>query len=75
VARRGPQRLVYDWHWEHSPEGPVASIVAVHFRDVGGRTEVEVVHTGIEDPAARANHADGWSHCIDGLDAILNHLV
>jgi len=70
-----PERLVYTWHWDTSPEGVVSSLVTVRFLDLGRRTEVEVTHTGIEDDAVRDNHALGWDACLGELDKTLNHMV
>jgi uncharacterized protein YndB with AHSA1/START domain len=73
IAR--PERLVYDWQWTTGPETGPPSRVTVTFRAAGERTQVELTHTGIADPAIAANHAAGWAACLDGLDATLNRMV
>jgi uncharacterized protein YndB with AHSA1/START domain len=70
-----PARLVYGWRWADSPEEGPESVVTVVFRDAGERTEVEIVHTGIADPAVRDSHGMGWEGCLDGLVATLNQMV
>jgi uncharacterized protein YndB with AHSA1/START domain len=64
-----PARLVYGWRWADGPEAGPESVVTVSFREAGGRTEVEVVHTGIADPVVRDSHGMGWQGCLDGLAA------
>jgi uncharacterized protein YndB with AHSA1/START domain len=70
-----PSRLVYTWRWEDGPEAGPESLVTVVFRESGERTEVELIHTGIADPAVRDSHGAGWLGCLDGLVATLNPLV
>jgi uncharacterized protein YndB with AHSA1/START domain len=64
-----PARLVYSWRWDNGPETGAESIVTVEFRDVGGGTEIDLVHTGIADRQVRESHAQGWLGCLDGLEA------
>ncbi len=65
-----PERLVYGWRY-----GGEESTVTVLFRDAGDRTEVEIVHTELDDPQTRAGHGDGWVGCLDGLETTLNQMV
>ena len=65
-----PERLVYGWRWADGPEA-----VTVLFRDAGERTEVEIVHTGIADPAVRDSHGMGWQGCLEELETTLNPMV
>jgi uncharacterized protein YndB with AHSA1/START domain len=66
-----PARLVYTWRWADGPEAGPESLVTVRFRPAGERTEVEIVHTGIPDPAVRDSHGSGWQGCLDALVAAL----
>lgn len=67
-----PARLVYTWRWADGPEAGAESLVTVEFREAGERTEVEIVHTGIADPAVRDRHEMGWQGCLEGLVTTLN---
>ena len=69
IAR--PSRLVYSWRWEGGPDAGAESTVTVKFRDAGGGTEVEVIHTDITDRQIRDSHAQGWLGCLDSLQAAL----
>jgi uncharacterized protein YndB with AHSA1/START domain len=67
-----PERLVYGWQWADGPEAGSESLVTLTFRDAGpGRTELELVHTGIDDPLIERNHEAGWAACLDGLTRAL----
>jgi len=70
-----PARLVYGWRWADGPEAGTESLVTVQFREAGERTEVEIVHTGIADPAMRESHGMGWQACLDELTTTLNQVV
>ena len=70
-----PARLVYTWRWADGPEEGPESLVTVEFREAGERTEVEITHTGIADPAVRDSHGMGWQGCLDGLVTTLNQMV
>jgi uncharacterized protein YndB with AHSA1/START domain len=70
-----PARLVYGWRWADGPQAGPESLVIVLFREAGERTEVEIVHTGLADPAMRDSHGMGWQGCLDGLVTTLNQMV
>lgn len=70
-----PARLSYGWRWADGPEAGPESLVTVQFREAGERTVVEIVHTGIADPAVRDSHGMGWQGCLDGLATSLNQMV
>lgn len=60
-----PSRLVYTWRWElaDAPE----SLVTVEFVSDGERTNVVLVHEGLDSVESRARHEHGWSACLDKL--------
>jgi len=63
-----PERLVFTWAWEEDTVTHRAgheSVVTVTLRDVGGRTELTLLHERLESPASRDSHAEGWTGCLD----------
>ena len=60
-----PARLVYTWRWEGNemPE----TLVTVEFRDLGGETEVVLLHERFRTPDLRDQHNGGWSSILDKL--------
>lgn len=60
-----PDRLVYTWRWEMP--GASESLVTVEFVGDGERTNVVLVHEGLESDDSRAQHEHGWSACLDNL--------
>ena len=54
-----PLRLSFTWHWETDP-AEKETLVTVDFRDLGGRTEVTLVHGGFTVEAERDGHGRGW---------------
>jgi len=64
-----PTRLSFTWHWETDP-AEKETLVTVDFRDLGGRTEVSLVHGGFTDEAERDGHGRGWEGCFPKLAAI-----
>ncbi|HEX4446397.1 MAG TPA: SRPBCC family protein [Polyangiaceae bacterium] len=76
---RRPHKLVYTWQTAAPGargEGE-SSIVTVRFEPVPGReggdedeeTEVIIVHEKVPDATARDSHEDGWTGCLDELEA------
>jgi uncharacterized protein YndB with AHSA1/START domain len=62
-----PGRLVYTWRMGQDPEE--SSLVTVRFEPRGESTEVIVVHENIPSDPVRESHEQGWSGCLDGLEA------
>jgi uncharacterized protein YndB with AHSA1/START domain len=69
-----PERLVYTWTWETTPEemrGSAGSLVTVLFTDEGGATNVVITHSGFADEQIRDLHEHGWNACLANLEQIL----
>jgi hypothetical protein len=47
------------------------NIVTVEFRDLGGRTQVQLTHEPFPDPDIRQLHAHGWDVCLIALSQLL----
>ena len=68
-----PERLVYTWQWEGGEMGE--TVVTVEFRDLGGQTEVVLVHELFPGADVRDLHAQGWASCLDNLQRALPRLA
>jgi len=65
---RRPELLVYSWRWELDAGGTGhESTVTVRFLPEGRRTNVVLVHSGLEDAASAGRHATGWTACMANL--------
>ncbi len=63
-----PHRLVYSWSLES--QASAAERVTVRFEPRGEEhTEVVVLHERIASDDARRGHEQGWTGCLDGLEA------
>ncbi|HEX9842261.1 MAG TPA: SRPBCC domain-containing protein [bacterium] len=60
-----PERLVYTWQWEGGEMGE--TLVTVEFRDLGGETEVVLVHELFPAADVRDLHNEGWVSCLEHL--------
>lgn len=72
VAVDPPARLVYTWTWEGEAEimgGSEGTVVEVEFRGDGDGTELVLVHRGFAGERIRDLHGEGWSGCLDNLEA------
>lgn len=58
-----PEKLVFTWSWEG--EDPYETLVTVFFRDVGGKTEVELRHERFPNSEERDKHSEGWAGCLE----------
>jgi uncharacterized protein YndB with AHSA1/START domain len=65
-----PGRLVYTWHWETDP-AEKESLVTVEFRDLGGRTELTLTHSGFANESERSGHDAGWQSCMEKVAALI----
>jgi uncharacterized protein YndB with AHSA1/START domain len=63
---RAPERLIFTWQWENSPEFP-ETLVTVEFRDLGGKTELTLTHEALPTPELRDKHTHGWNLCLARL--------
>jgi len=66
-----PEKLVFSWRWEHEEDLP-ESLVTVVFTDVDGSTEVNLLHQGLPSEESAQKHNQGWSSCLDKLEAHLS---
>jgi uncharacterized protein YndB with AHSA1/START domain len=64
-----PARLSFTWQWETDPPEK-ETLVTVEFRDLGGRTEVLLVHSGFTNETEREGHGRGWEGCFPKLAAV-----
>jgi uncharacterized protein YndB with AHSA1/START domain len=65
-----PDKLVYSWRWENG-EGP-DTLITVLFKEVGTKTEVELIHTGFTAGEEAQHHSQGWQGIFGRLDGFLN---
>lgn len=66
---RSPQRLVFTWAWESTPER--ISLVTVQLHAVGAQTELRLTHERFADEGAREGHLSGWTQSLEHLTAYL----
>jgi len=65
-----PSRLVYTWRWETDP-AEKETLVTVDLRDVGGRTELSLIHSRFVDAGERDRHGAGWEGCFVKLQQVV----
>ena len=53
-----PHRLVYSWSWEGGDDPETT--VTVNFKDMGTKTEVELIHRGFVQEEVAQHHSQGW---------------
>jgi uncharacterized protein YndB with AHSA1/START domain len=65
-----PERLVYTWRWEVGVPDLQDSLVTVEFREIGGSTEIDLMHEhapgSVLDP-----YRMGWESGLEKLEAML----
>ena len=66
-----PEKVVYTWTWETMPD-VVDTIVTVEFHARGNATEVVLRHEGLDTPALRKGHEDGWIGCFDKFQTVVS---
>jgi uncharacterized protein YndB with AHSA1/START domain len=64
-----PRRLSFTWISEGCG-APLGAIVTVEFKDLGGETEVILVHAGFPSAKGRDDHAIGWAEILSQLAAV-----
>jgi uncharacterized protein (TIGR03086 family) len=63
------RRVVYTWGWAEPGEpAPGSSTIVVDIEPAGAKTLVRLTHQGLT-PEQATNHAEGWTHFLDRLDA------
>ena len=48
------------------------TLVTVEFRDLGGSTEIVLIHERFSNLEEREKHSHGWTGCLDQLAKILD---
>ena len=62
-----PERLVFTWTWEGSPEKGTSRITIV-FRDINGETEMHFTQEFLPGEDVRADHERGWNGCFERME-------
>lgn len=72
-----PEKLVFTWVWEEGGCGGESisedhpTVVTVEFHDRGSMTEVVLTHEFLPSLEAKEKHAEGWTGCLNRLQAKL----
>ena len=71
-----PETLIFTWtHVERLDDGAerrsVESLVTVRFKDLGGATEISLLHENLSGQAARAGVTIGWTGSFEKLGEFL----
>lgn len=67
-----PNKLVFTWSW-HMPGGASPeTLVTINFKEVEGKTELELVHEGFSDKKETEHHNQGWTSVLDSLGNYLD---
>ncbi len=62
------EKLVFTWGWDGDPSQP--TLVTVTFADVGGGTEVVLVHERFPSAETCEHHRQGWQAIMDKLPGL-----
>jgi len=68
---RKPEQLIFTWIVENDAGQSPETTVTVDFRDLGGETEIVIVHDGFLDRGVRAAHGEGWDACLDVILSLI----
>jgi uncharacterized protein YndB with AHSA1/START domain len=71
---RPPEELVFTWRSEQEP-GDRETLVTVEFHDLGGSTEIMLIHGRFSNLEEREKHSHGWTGCRDQLAKILTECL
>lgn len=66
-----PSRLVFSWTMKSRQLIVDENTVTVEFKDLGGRTHVQLTHEPFPAPEVRDLHAEGWDACFTALSHLL----
>jgi uncharacterized protein YndB with AHSA1/START domain len=70
-----PTRLVFTWGFDGMSCGGVEmkgdTLVTVQFRDLGGKTEIHLVHEGFATEEICGQHRQGWETCLGALEELV----
>jgi uncharacterized protein YndB with AHSA1/START domain len=62
-----PERLVFTFAWDNSSE----TLITATFEERGGQTKLTFRQTPFDTVESRDSHQEGWSECLDRLEAYL----
>ncbi len=65
-----PTKLVYTWQWQEPEHDVGETLVTVEFKDVGGATEIVLVHERMPNEEARNGHEQGWTSCLNRFEGL-----
>ncbi len=65
-----PRRLSYTWQWQEPEHDVGETLVTVEFNDLGGSTEIVLVHELFPDAESKGHHEQGWGSCLDRFEAM-----
>ena len=60
------KKLVFTWVWQNEPLSHAGNtVVTVEFVDLGGSTEVKLLHEGFSSEEFCNNHTEGWNEALN----------
>jgi uncharacterized protein YndB with AHSA1/START domain len=62
-----PERLVFTWSSQENPAIATDTLVTVLLRDLGGKTELTLVHTQLPTAESAQRHEAGWTGCLNSF--------
>ncbi len=62
-----PERLVFTWSSVQDPALATDTLVTVQLRDLGGKTELTLVHTQLPTAESAQRHEGGWTGCLNNF--------
>lgn len=62
-----PERLVFTWSSLDNPTLATDTLVTVQLRDLGGKTELTLVHTQLPTAESAQRHEQGWTGCLNSF--------
>jgi uncharacterized protein YndB with AHSA1/START domain len=63
-----PSRLAFTWTWDDDTR---ETLIELDFEEAEGVTTVRMTHSGLRDEQSLRNHEEGWTNCLDNLEAAL----
>ena len=65
-----PNLLAFTWRWDGEPN---STQVQVSLKAVSSITRLTLIHEGFSTVEERDNHIQGWTDCLNRLDALLQN--
>ena len=66
---RFPERLVFTWFWEQSPEKG-ENRITIDLRDIDGETEMRFTQEFLPSKDVRDDHERGWNGCFQRMEEL-----